>query len=84
MPLKNDFLENRPLYRAIIHLFNVDGTMMLAYVDQLLPIFVSVLNPANDPDQIGDDVRRELVGLIAQLNTVVPDKIAAYGLQALL
>lgn len=56
---------------------------MEQYLDTLLPVFVSVLDPSAE-DQLGDDVRKELIGLVAQINSVMPDKVAVFGLQLVL
>lgn len=80
LPLRNDFLENRPIFRAIFHLFGLHHTAIVPYIDQLLPVFAHVLDPSA-PDQIGDEVRAELLSLIALLNSQVPAKIEAAGLK---
>ncbi|KAG8895285.1 hypothetical protein FRB99_000665 [Tulasnella sp. 403] len=79
LPLKNDYLENAPVYRAIFHLFRTNGQVMLNYVDALLPAFAAVLAPGAE-DQLTPDVRAELVQLVHLLKDQVPDKIAAVGL----
>ncbi|TDL21910.1 ARM repeat-containing protein [Rickenella mellea] len=79
LPLKSDFLENRPVFRAIFHLFRVNPTVLVPYVDQLLPVFAHVLDPTTE-DQIGDEVRGELINLVNALNNESPAKIQAAGL----
>ncbi|KAK0189123.1 armadillo-type protein [Armillaria mellea] len=71
LPLKNDFLENRPVFRAIFHLFRTNSNNLLV-----------VLPP--QPDQIGDEVRAELIQLISMLNQEDPAKIQAAGLNVFL
>lgn len=80
LPLTKDFLENRPLFTALFYLFQSTPQIVTPYLDQLLPVFARVLDP-NEPDQIGDEARAQLISLVRALNTQVPDKIAASGLQ---
>lgn len=100
LPLKNDYLENRPVFRAIFHLFRGYGGVVLPFVDQLLPVFLYVLEPSSSGsastaaassssssgsgsssgDQLGDEVRAELLGLVNVLNSEIPEKIQAAGL----
>ncbi|KAF9005943.1 armadillo-type protein, partial [Cyathus striatus] len=63
LPLKNDYLENRPVFRAIFYLFRTNGAALRPYLDSLLSVFAHVLDP-NSPDQVGDDIRGELIQLI--------------------
>jgi importin-4 len=79
LPLRNDFLENRPVFRAIFHLFKVQPTVLAPHIDHLLSVFSHVLDPSG-PDQLGDEVRAELLQLIAMLNTQVPAKVQAANL----
>lgn len=73
-------MENSPLFGAIFYLFQNTPQTMTPYFDPLLAVFVKVLDP-NEVDQIGDDVRAQLISLVRALNTQVPEKIAASGLQ---
>lgn len=79
LPLKNDFLENRPVFRALFHLFRRVPGVIAPYLDQLLPVFAHVLDPSG-PDQLGDEVRAELIQLVQALNAENPAKIQAAGL----
>ncbi|GAV99757.1 armadillo-type protein [Lentinula edodes] len=81
LPLKNDYLENRPVFRAIFHLVQTNGAVLGPYMDQLLRVFAVVLDP-NGPDQVGDDIRAELIQLIGVVNAQDPAKIQAAGLSA--
>ena len=76
LPLKNDFLENRPVFRCIFHLFHTNAPILHPYLDGLLQIFAYVLDPSA-PDQVGDEVRKELIGLINLLNREEPAKVQA-------
>ncbi|KAF9525156.1 armadillo-type protein [Crepidotus variabilis] len=81
LPLKNDPLENRPVFRAIFHLFKTNGQALFAYLDQLLPAFAYVLDPSQQKDQLGDDeVRSSLINLIGLINQEAPTKVQAAGL----
>jgi hypothetical protein len=79
LPLKHDFLENRPVFRALFHLFKTNGPILLPYMDRLLAVFAYVLNPSG-PDQVGDEIRGELIHLIAAINNEEPAKVQAAGL----
>ena len=79
LPLKNDFLENRPVFRAIFHLFQTQPAVLHPYLDKLLHVFAFVLDPTA-PDQVGDEIRAELIPLIGLLNREEPAKVQAAGL----
>ncbi len=81
LPLRNDYLENRPVFRAIFHLFKTQPAVLHPYLDKLLHVFAFVLDPTSE-DQIGDEIRAELVGLIGLLNREEPAKVQAAGLSA--
>ena len=79
IPLQQDYLENRPLFRAIFELFKRQPQVLQPYLDKLLQVFAVVLDP-NGPDQVGDDIRAELIALITMLNAQNPAKVQAAGL----
>ncbi|EAU90542.2 importin beta-4 subunit [Coprinopsis cinerea okayama7 len=79
LPLKTDLLENRPVFRAFFHLFNTNGAALLPYMDTILSVFAYVLDPSK-PDQVGDEVRAELLQLLRAINAEAPEKIQAAGL----
>ncbi|KAF5362127.1 hypothetical protein D9756_002481 [Leucocoprinus leucothites] len=83
LPLKNDYLENRPVFRAIFHLFQNNGASLLPHLDHLLKTFAVVLDP-NGPDQVGDEIRGELISLLSLLNAEQPGKVQAAGLSVYL
>jgi importin-4 len=66
LPLKNDYLENRPVFQALFHLFRTNPQSLLPSVSRLLPIFSHVLDP-NGPEQIDEETRVELLNLIEAL-----------------
>jgi importin-4 len=79
VPLTQDYLENRPLFRAIFHLFNTQPQVLHPYLDKLLQLFSHVLDPSA-PDQIGDEIRVDLIRLVNVLNAEAPEKVQAAGL----
>lgn len=79
VPLTQDPLENRPLFRTVFHLFKTQPHVLTPYLDQLLALFAYVLDPAA-PDQIGDEVRAELLALLPALYAEAPEKVKAAGL----
>jgi hypothetical protein len=79
LPLKNDYLENRPVFRALFQLFRAYPQTLYPYMDKLLQVFAHVLDPSG-PEQIGDETRAELIALIGALNGENPAKVQAAGL----
>jgi hypothetical protein len=79
LPLKNDFLENRPVFRALFHLFTTYGSALYPYLDRLLQVFAHVLDP-NGPDQVGDEIRADLINVLRAINAEEPRKVQAAGL----
>lgn len=79
LPLKNDYLENRPVFRALFHLFKTNASALYPFMDRLLSLFAHVLDPSG-PDQVGDEIRGELIHLLALINNEEPAKIQAAGL----
>lgn len=81
LPLKNDYLENRAVFRALFHLFRVNPQSLLSHMDRLLLVFSHVLDRSGE-DQVGDEIRGELIALINLLNAEDPSKVQAAGLSA--
>ncbi|KZS99884.1 ARM repeat-containing protein [Laetiporus sulphureus 93-53] len=79
LPLKHDYLENRPVFYAIFHLFRTNPALLHPYMDRLLAVFAYVLDPSG-PEMIGEDIRAELIQLIGALSREDPAKIQAAGL----
>ena len=79
LPLKNDYLENRPVFRALFHLFRTNGAVLYPFMDRLLPVFTHVLDSPEE-EQINEDIRTELIHLIALINQEAPEKVQAAGL----
>ncbi|KAF8578209.1 ARM repeat-containing protein [Ramaria rubella] len=83
LPLKNDFLENRPVFRAVFHLVQSNPSALSPHIDHLLSVFSYVLNPES-ADQLGDETRTGVLELIASFNAQAPEKIQAAGLSVYL
>jgi hypothetical protein len=81
LPLKNDYLENKPVFRAIFHLFQTTPQSLAPFTERLLVIFSTVLDPANG-EQLTDDTRAPLLDLVRMLNTQAPAQVQAAGLAA--
>jgi hypothetical protein len=87
LPLKNDFIENRVVFRCIFHLFQVSASnpkvmpVLLAHIDRLIAVFVYVLKDGRE-EEIGAETREQLIALVRHLTTVgdVGGKIQAAGL----
>ncbi|RDB23353.1 putative importin subunit beta-4 [Hypsizygus marmoreus] len=83
LPLKNDYLENRPVFEAIFYLFRTNGAALYPFLDRLLQVFAYVLDPSK-PNQVKDEVRAQLIQLIGAVNAEYPAKVQAAGLAAYL
>jgi importin-4 len=79
LPLKNDPLENRPVFRAIFHLFRTNSQSLAPYLQQLLQVFTYVLDPSRE-DDIGEETRGELLHLVSALNAENPTAVQNAGL----
>lgn len=79
LPLRHDFVENPPVFKAIFHLFGASPQALHPYSDRLLGVFRAVLDPSA-PDQIDDETRAGLIELIGALNKEAPEKVQAAGL----
>jgi hypothetical protein len=79
LPLKNDYPENRPVFRALFHLFSTNGSALYPFMDRLLLVFAYVLDSSGE-EQITEGIRTELIHLIALINQEVPVKVQAAGL----
>lgn len=79
LPLRHDFLENPPVFKAIFHLFRTNPQALHPYSDKLLVVFRAVLEPSVF-DQINDETRAGLIELIGALSKEAPEKVQAAGL----
>ena len=78
LPIKTDFLENRPIFCAIFHVVHTKPGVLAPYLDKLLNVFAYVLNP-DGADQLGDETRAGILELLVLFNGQVPEKIQAAG-----
>ncbi|TIB06359.1 hypothetical protein E3P96_00536 [Wallemia ichthyophaga] len=81
LPLRNDLLENGPVFRAIFTLFRSNANLIMPELPNLLAVFKHVLDPSL-PEQISQEVRLELVELIKAINQQTPEQVAQAGLNA--
>ena len=79
LPLQNDYLENAPVFRCILYLFQSAPTVIIPFLDQLLPVFAHVLDPGK-PAQLKTEQRQGLVQLLGALNSEYSSKLQAAGL----
>lgn len=79
LPLRHDFLENPPVFKAIFHLFGTNPQALHPYSDKLLEVFRAALEPST-LDIINDETRAGLIELIGALNKEAPEKVQAAGL----
>ena len=79
LPLRHDFLENPPVFKAIFHLFGTNPQALHPFSDRLLEVFRAVLEPSV-PDMVNDETRAGLIELIGALNKEAPEKVQAAGL----
>lgn len=82
VPLTQDYLENRPLFRMLFNLFRTQPQVLQPYMDQILVLLAHVMEPSADTDQLGDDLRGEVIALINALFRESPDQIRKVGLEA--
>lgn len=79
VPTKEDPMENRPIFKAVFHLFRTNGPVLLPYLDHILAAFGTVLDPTA-ADRIGNEVRRDMIQLIQAISLENPEKIQNAGL----
>ena len=82
LPLANDFAEWAPVLLSLVHLLQSNNGVAMQHLDTILQLFHHVL--ASDADELGGVLRGQLCAFVSQLNTQIPDKIRAYGLDAYL
>lgn len=79
LPLRYDFLENRPCYSAIFTIFRTRPELLAPHMDRLLAAFAHVLlNPGHE-DETQEETKEEMKALVEHLRTQIPDKVAAAG-----
>ncbi len=72
--LKNDLVENRPVFRALLYPFQTLIDVLAPHLDTLLRVCAHVLDP-NRPDRVGDEIRAGLIRPIGALNAQSPEKV---------
>jgi len=70
LPLKSDFVENRPVFQAIFLLFSQQHPYVFQNLGPIFKIFSRVLN---DPKQLTDETRAGVISLIRELATQCAD-----------
>ncbi|KAG0148490.1 hypothetical protein CROQUDRAFT_669862 [Cronartium quercuum f. sp. fusiforme G11] len=89
LPLKQDFAESAKCFEAIIMLIREQHPLVQPHFEHILAVFAHVLPTATPPApeekaMITTETRAQIVQLLHQLNTQVPDQLAARGLNAYL
>lgn len=82
LPLANDYAEWTPVLLCLVHLVQGNNVVAMQHLDTILQLFKHVLS--DDAEILGGILRGQLVAFISQLNTQIPDKVRAYGLEAYL
>lgn len=81
LPLKYDYLENRPCYSAIFTIFRIRPELLAPHMDRLLAAFAHVLLDPSHEDETTDETKAEMRALVEHLKSQIPDKVAAAGFQ---
>lgn len=89
LPLKQDFAESSKCFDALFELIEQQHPLINTHFDHILAVFAHVLPnsvPAVEEEKamIPSETRDGLIALLKQLNTQVPDQLAARGLTAYL
>ncbi|EGG06329.1 uncharacterized protein MELLADRAFT_43549 [Melampsora larici-populina 98AG31] len=85
LPLKQDFAESAKCFDAVILLIREQHPLVQPHFDHILAVFAHVLPTATPPApeekaMITIETRAKIVQLLQDLNTQVPDQLAARGL----
>ncbi|KAL2315583.1 putative importin subunit beta-4 [Schizosaccharomyces pombe] len=65
LPLKEDYLENAPLYHMILALYRQQNPCLVQHLGELIPVFASVLT--GSPEQLNDELRSELLSMVKEI-----------------
>ncbi len=87
LPLLEDVAEWAPVMQCCISLLHSQNPVAMQNIDTMLQLFSHVLSTGQTPDSedvLGSELRGQCVAFISQLNTQVPEKIQAAGLQVYL
>ncbi|KAI9610516.1 hypothetical protein H4Q26_006658 [Puccinia striiformis f. sp. tritici PST-130] len=85
LPLKQDFAESSKCFEALFELIQQSHPLVEAHFEHILAVFAHVLQNSvpvvsEEKAMIPSETRDQLVALLRQLNTRVPDQLAACGL----
>ncbi|KZT55244.1 ARM repeat-containing protein [Calocera cornea HHB12733] len=81
LPLRSDTQENKPVFKCILHISQVQPALLEPYWEPLLSLFHHVLVvPEGGESELDDETRTGVLALVRHLNQVMPDKVAAAGL----
>lgn len=79
LPLQKDMAEWSPVLHCMMSLIQSNNAVATQNIDTILQLFAHVL--ASDEDNLGGLLRGQVCGFISQLNSQIPDKVQAAGLQ---
>ncbi|KAN0062554.1 hypothetical protein ACQY0O_005086 [Thecaphora frezii] len=79
LPLQKDMAEWTPVMHCLMNLIQANNAIASQNIDSILQLFAHVLG--SDEDNLGGLVRGQVCGFISQLNSQIPDKVQAAGLQ---
>lgn len=65
LPLREDYEENKPVFRMIVKLYQANDPTVQQLTPQLMPIFEKVLSPPEE--QLEEETRSQLVELVQYL-----------------
>ena len=80
LPLANDHAEWAPVLLCLMQLLQANNPAATQHLDTILQLLHHVL--ANEPDELGGLLRGQVCAFVGQLNSQIPDKVRAYGLDA--
>ncbi|KAJ9640361.1 hypothetical protein H2199_005900 [Coniosporium tulheliwenetii] len=65
LPLREDYDENKPVYRMIVQLYQAHNETVVRLTPNLMPVLQKVLGPPED--QLDDETRNQLMELVTYL-----------------
>ncbi|EPQ31230.1 uncharacterized protein PFL1_01415 [Pseudozyma flocculosa PF-1] len=79
LPLQKDMAEWTPVLHCMMNLIQANNAVATQHIDTILQLFAHVLG--SDDNSLGGLLRGQVCGFISQLNSQIPDKVQAAGLQ---
>ncbi|PWN53172.1 ARM repeat-containing protein [Violaceomyces palustris] len=79
LPLEKDMVEWSPVLHCLMGLIQANNQVATQHIDTILQLFAHVLG--TNEETLGGLLRGQCVGFISQLNSQIPDKVSAAGLQ---